>query len=81
MPLIIKFYCIAFLDSTDPADKEAKSSLARKANAVRKQLLEELRTGQLSGKPLAMVVGEISANSEEFRATISDAFAILLKEY
>ena len=59
---------------------EAKASLARKANAIRKQILEELRAGQLSGKPLAMAAGEISANSEEFRRIISDTFKTLLKQ-
>ena len=60
--------------------KEAKASLARKANAVRKQLLEELRAGQLSGKPLTVATGENSANSEEFRRIINDAFTTLLQE-
>ena len=60
--------------------KDAKASLARKANTVRKQLLEELRTGHLCGKPLAMAAGEHSANSEEFKRIISDAFTTMLKE-
>lgn len=68
------------IGSTDPAAKEAKASLARKANAVRKQVLEELRAGQLSGKPLASATGENSANSEEFRRIITDTFTTLLKE-
>ena len=59
--------------------KETKASLARKANAVRKQLLEEIRTGHLCGKPLA-TTSEQSANSEQFRRTISDAFTALLNE-
>ena len=73
------FYpCI--IGSTDPAAKEAKASLARKANTIRKQVLEELRAGQLSGKPLASAAGENSANSEEFRKIITETFEILLKE-
>ena len=74
------FYpCI--IGSTDPTAKETKASLARKANAIRKQVLEELRTGQLSGKPLASAAGENSANSEKFRRIITEIFTILLKEW
>lgn len=71
---------ITSLTPDGSGDLEAKASLARKANAVRKQLLEELRAGHLCGRPLAMAVGEHSANSEEFRRIISDAFTTLLKE-
>lgn len=65
---------------TETTAREAKASLAKQANKVRKQLLEEVRMGHLCGKPLAMLVtAEPPENNDEFRRTVVDAFTELLE--
>ena len=61
--------------------KEAKASLARQANKLRKQLLDEIRAGYLCGKPLNVLIAtETAANSDEFRKLVADAFSEMLNE-
>ena len=66
---------------SNPGTKEAKAGLARQANKIRKQLLDEIRAGYLCGKPLnALITTETAANSDEFRKLVADVFLELLKE-
>lgn len=61
--------------------KEAKASLARRANKIRKQILDEIRAGYLCGKPLdVLMTTETAANSDEFRRLVADVFSKLLKD-
>ena len=79
--LSVPFVFLGSSDSSSPASKEAKASLARHANEVRKQLLDEIRTGYLSGRPLALLTNtETAASSNEFKGMVTAAFELLLKE-
>ena len=61
--------------------KEAKASLARQANKIRKQLLDEIRVGCLCGKPLnVLITTETAANSDKFRKLVADVFSELLNK-
>lgn len=70
-------------DASNTDTKEVKSRLARQANRVRKQILDEVRTGQLCGKPLQQYFplnNDTVTTSDEFRKTVSDAFLMMVKD-
>ena len=49
--------------------------LVKRANSVRKQVLEELRTGRLGGEPLS---NSISPTGAEFKGAVEAAFLLRL---
>ena len=63
-------------------EKEDKSHLARRANRARKLILEEVRRGHLSGKPLqsALTTLDTLATSGEFKRAVSDVFLTLMRD-
>lgn len=60
--------------------KQAKGDLARRANELRKQLLEEIRAGYLRGKPLSIIMADKTATSEEFTRIVTEAYFTTLLE-